>query len=316
MRVFSIGVLLCATTIHAQTGSRDHGRSMTITRHGIVATSQILASQAGAEILARGGSAADAAIASNAVLGLVEPMMDGIGGDLFSLYWDAKSGKLYGLNASGWAPKRMSLEYFAKKGLKSMPGVGIDSVTVPGCVAGWAAMHKKFGKLPWATLFEPAIAYANEGFPVTARIAASWGGETNVNRLKRKEGAPEIFLPVPAEGQVFKNPALGKAYALIASKGPEVFYRGEIAAAILAVERELGGALEAEDLAQWVPEWVEPISTTYRGWRVFELPPNGQGIGARRNWERCRQRTRCTSRSSPCGSPIPTCGAMFPIRDL
>ena len=273
-------IVLGAVTITAQPGSRNYGRSMTATRHGIVATSQILASQAGAEMLARGGSAADAAIASNAVLGVVEPMMDGIGGDLFSLYWDAKSGKLYGLNASGWAPRKMSLDYFAKKGVKAMPGSGIDSVTVPGCVAGWAAMHKKFGKLPWAVLFEPAIHYANEGFPVTERIAASWGGPTNVGRLSRVEGGAAVFLPVPAEGQLFKNPALGKAYALIAEKGADVFYRGEIAQAILAVQRQLGGAMEAADLADWVPEWVEPISTTYRGWRVFELPPNGQGIGA------------------------------------
>ena len=255
---------------------------MTITRHGIAATSQILASQAGAEMLSRGGSAADAAIAANAVLGLVEPMMDGIGGDLFSLYWDAKSGKLYGLNASGWTPKGMTLEYFEKKGAKTMPGSGIDSATVPGCVGGWAAIHKRFGKLPWKALFEPAIHYATEGFPVTERIAASWGG-ANIKRLSLKEGAPEIFLPngeAPTQGQVFRNPALARAYTLIAAEGADVFYRGAISKSIIAVERQLGGAMEAEDLAQWEPEWVEPISTTYRGWRVFELPPNGQGIGA------------------------------------
>jgi gamma-glutamyltranspeptidase/glutathione hydrolase len=141
-------------------------------------------------------------------------------------------------------------------------------------------MHKRFGKLPWAVLFEPAIRYANEGFPVTERIATSWGGPTNIARLSKKEAAPEIFLPVPAEGQLFKNPALGKAYARIAEKGADEFYRGEIAQAILAVHRELGGAMEAADLTGWNPEWVEPISTTYRGWRVYELPPNGQGIGA------------------------------------
>jgi len=278
-----VSTILFLSPLFAQSVSRDYGRSMTITRHGIAATSQILASQAGAEILARGGSAADAAIAANAVLGLVEPMMDGIGGDLFSLYWDAKSGKLYGLNSSGWTPKAMTLEYFAKKGVKSMPGSGIDSATVPGCVAGWAAIHKRFGKLPWKELFEPAIQYANEGFPVTERIAAAWGGAANVKRLSLKEGAPEIFLPngeVPVQGQVFRNPALGRAYALIAAEGASAFYRGEIAQAIVSVERQLGGAMEAADLAEWEPEWVEPISTTYRGWRVFELPPNGQGIGA------------------------------------
>ncbi|MFN7922814.1 MAG: gamma-glutamyltransferase [Bryobacteraceae bacterium] len=285
MRFLTWSLMVClAATGGAQTiPARDYGRSMTITRYGIAATSQILASQAGAEMLARGGSAADAAIAANAVLGLVEPMMDGIGGDLFSLYWDAKSGRLYGLNASGWTPKGMTLEYFAKKGVKSMPGSGIDSATVPGCVAGWAAIHKRFGKLPWKTLFEPAIQYATEGFPVTERIAASWGGETNLKRLRLKEGAPEIFLPngeVPVQGQVFKNPALAKAYQLIAAQGASAFYRGDIAKAIIAAERELGGSMEASDLADWQPEWVEPISTTYRGWRVYELPPNGQGIGA------------------------------------
>ena len=281
-RVFCFLLLLCFS-LWAQSPSREYGRSMTITKHGIAATSQILASQAGAEMLSRGGTAADAAIAANAVLGLVEPMMDGIGGDLFSLYWDAKSGKLYGLNASGWTPKGMTLDYFAKKGLKTMPGSGIDSATVPGCVAGWAAMHERFGKLPWKTLFEPAIHYANEGFPVTERIAAAWGGTNNMKRLSLKEGAPEIFLPdgkAPEQGQVFKNPALGKAYTLIAEQGAAAYYRGDIAKAIVAVERELGGSMEAADLAEWKPEWVEPISTTYRGWRIFELPPNGQGIGA------------------------------------
>jgi gamma-glutamyltranspeptidase len=220
--------LLPALLLAQENIIRDYGRSMTITRHGIAATSQILASQAGAEMLARGGSAADAAIAANAVLGLTEPMMDGIGGDLFSLYWDAASGKLYGLNASGWTAKGMTLDYFAKKGLKAMPGSGIDSATVPGCVGGWAAIHKRFGKLPWKELFEPAIHYATEGFPVTERIAASWGG-ASVKRLKLAEGAPEIFLPngeVPTQGQVFRNPALARAYTLIATQGADAFYRG------------------------------------------------------------------------------------------
>ena len=284
MSRYWLSLVLGALALDAQPSiTRDYGRSMTATRHGIAATSQMLASQAGAEMLARGGSAADAAIAANAVLGLVEPMMDGMGGDLFSLYWDAKSGKLYGLNASGWAPKGMTIEYLSKKGAKTMPTTGIDSVTVPGCVAGWAAIHKRFGKLPWKTLFEPAIHYASEGFPVTERIAAAWGGATNEKRLNLKEGAPEIFLPggkVPTQGQVFRNPALGKAMALVASQGAAAFYRGDIAKAIVGAERALGGSMELADLAEFEPEWVEPISTTYRGWRVFELPPNGQGIGA------------------------------------
>jgi gamma-glutamyltranspeptidase/glutathione hydrolase len=283
MRRFVCALTLLAASLPAQqNNTREYGRSMTITRYGIAATSQILASQAGAEMLARGGSAADAAIASNAVLGVVEPMMDGIGGDLFSLYWDSKSGKLYGLNASGWTPRGMTLEYFAKKGVKTMPGSGIDSATVPGCVAGWAAIHKRFGKLPWKTLFEPAIHYATAGFPVTERVAAAWGG-AQLKRLSAKEAAPEIFLPngeAPSQGQVFRNPALAKALTLIADQGAAAFYRGDIAKSIVAVERQLGGSMEAADLAEWQPEWVEPISTTYRGWRVYELPPNGQGIGA------------------------------------
>ncbi|MSV28328.1 MAG: gamma-glutamyltransferase family protein, partial [Bryobacterales bacterium] len=180
------------------------------------------------------------------------------------------------------APKGMTAGYFAGKGVTAMPGTGIDSVTVPGCVAGWAAAHKRFGKLPWKTLFEPAIHYATEGFPVTERIAAAWGG-ASVKRLSMSEGAPGIFLPdgkAPAQGQVFRNPALAKAMTLVAEKGAAAFYRGEIAKAIVAVERQLGGSMELDDLAEFEPEWVEPISTTYRGWRVYELPPNGQGIGA------------------------------------
>ncbi len=275
------GFLTFMAALTAQEGAREYGRSMTNSRQGIVATSQILASQAGADMLAAGGTAADAAIAANAVLGVVEPMMDGIGGDLFSLYWDQREGKLYGLNASGWSAKKMTLEYFAAKGAKTVPSTGIDSVTVPGCVAGWAAIHKRFGKLPWKRLFAPAIHYAREGFPVSERIAGYWG--RSVKALSADAAGPAVFLPggkAPQEGEVFRNPELARAYELIASQGAAAFYRGEIAGAIVAVERKLGGALEAADLAAWEPEWVEPISTTYRGWRVFELPPNGQGMGA------------------------------------
>lgn len=282
-----VGLVLLIPLALAQTplsdGTRNYGRSTTVTRHGIAATSQILASQAGAEMLARGGTAADAAIAANAVLGVVEPMMDGIGGDLFSLYYDATSGTLYGLNASGWAPKRMTIEFLQAKGHKAMPRNGIDSVTVPGCVAGWAAIHKRFGKLAWKDLFGPAIHYAREGFPVSERIAAAWAMGGASKSLSEKNAAPEIFLPggkAPGPGEVFRNPALGRAMELIASQGSDAFYRGEIAQAMAGQARELGGSMEAADLAEFAPEWVEPISVTYRGWRVFELPPNGQGIGA------------------------------------
>jgi gamma-glutamyltranspeptidase/glutathione hydrolase len=259
---------------------RNYGRSMVIARQGIAATSQTLASQAAAQILARGGSAVDAAIAANAVLGLVEPMMDGIGGDMFAIYWDAKSGKLTGLNASGPAPRALSPKFLAEKGVKTMPAAGIHSVTVPGAVDGWAKMHQKFGKLPWKDLFQPAIAYAEEGFPVTEAIVEAWHESP---KLKSQEESARLFLPKgkpPLEGDIFRNPNLARAYRLLAEKGPEAFYKGEIAAAILKTSQKLGGTMTAEDLASFSAEFVTPISTDYRGWRVYELPPNGQGMAA------------------------------------
>src|SRR5580692_8647450 len=228
---FTVAILL-ASTLHAQ--DRSWGRSMTITRGGIVATSQTLASQAGAQILARGGSAVDAAIASNAVLGLTEPLMTGIGGDLFVIYWDAKTGKLTGLNSSGSAPMALTPEFLAKQGVDRMPGNGIHSVTVPGAVRGWWAMHQKFGKLPWKDLFGTAIAYAENGFPVYEGMVEIWSGQ--VNGLKSNPESTKVFLPggnAPTVGQVFKNPELGKAYRLIAEKGPDAYYKGEIAQAIV-----------------------------------------------------------------------------------
>ena len=167
---------------------------MVITKQGIAATSQTLASQAAAQILAKGGSAVDAAIAANAVLGLVEPMMDGMGGDMFAIYWDAKSGKLTGLNGSGSAPRALSPKFLADKGVKTMPGSGIHSVTVPGAVGGWWAMHQKFGKLPWKDLFQAAIAYADDGFPVTEAIVEEWSSPGEVRRLKADAEAGRVFL--------------------------------------------------------------------------------------------------------------------------
>jgi gamma-glutamyltranspeptidase/glutathione hydrolase len=259
---------------------RNYGRSMVISKQGIAATSQTLASAAAAQILAKGGSAVDAAIAANAVLGLVEPMMDGMGGDVFAIYWDAKTGKLTGLNGSGPAPKGLSPKFLADKGVKTMPASGIHSVTVPGAVDGWAKMHQKFGKLPWKELFQPAIAYAEEGFPVTEAIAEAWHESP---KLKAHEDSARLFLPKgkpPVEGDVFRNPDLAHAYRLIADKGPDAFYKGEIAAAILKTSAKLGGTMTAEDLATFSSEFVTPISTDYRGWRVYELPPNGQGMAA------------------------------------
>ena len=253
---------------------------MVISRQGIVATSQTLASQAGAQILARGGSAMDAAIAANAVLGLVEPMSDGIGGDLFAIYWDAKTGRLTGINASGWAPKALSIDYLRAKGLGSMPQNGIQSVTVPGCVAGWEKLHGKFGKLPWRDLFQPAIYYAKNGFPVTEMIAGAWSRA--VTTLELDENGRRIFLhegAAPAAGDLFRNPELAGAMELIAGGGAAAFYRGPIAKALLKTSDRLGGTMAGSDLSEFEPEWVEPISTDYRGWTVYELPPNGQGMG-------------------------------------
>jgi gamma-glutamyltranspeptidase/glutathione hydrolase len=274
-----------ASSVNPQTPEEPHdrtqARSMVITRQGIVATSEVLASQAGAQILARGGSAADAAIAANAVLGVVEPMMDGMGGDLFAIEWDAKTGKLSGLNSSGWAPERLTPEFLKAKGIAHMPAAGIYSVTVPGCVRGWEALHKKFGRLPWAEIFRPAIYYAQNGFPVAEIIADEWRAYTNV--LAADPNAASVFMThgaAPRTGEVFRNPGYAHALELVASQGADAFYKGAIAAAFLKTSDRLGGVMTAADLADFRPEWVEPISTTYRGWTVYELPPNGQGMAA------------------------------------
>ena len=260
---------------------RHTARSMVITRYGIVATTHVQASQAGAEMLRRGGSAVDAAIAANAVLGVTEPMMNGIGGDLFAIYWDAKSGKLYGLNSSGWAPQGLTIEHLKSKGAIAMPQVGIDSVTVPGAVAGWDALHTRFGKLPWKDLFQPAIFYSEQGYPVPELIHEFW---IDANRtFAHDPESRRIYLPggkIPAVGEIFRNPDLAKALRAIAQGGADAYYKGEIAQAILSTSKALGGTISADDLAQFAPEWVDPVSTTYRGWTVYELPPNGQGMAA------------------------------------
>jgi gamma-glutamyltranspeptidase/glutathione hydrolase len=254
---------------------------MIITQRGIVATSQTLASQAGAQVLARGGSAVDAAIAANAVLAVVEPMMNGIGGDLFAIVRDGKTGKLSGLNASGWAPKLLTPEFLKKAGHWGMPQDGIHSVTVPGCVAGWEKLHTRFGRLPWAELFAPAIYYARHGYPVTELIQRSWAD--SLSKLSADENARRAYLrggAAPRLGEVVKLEGLGKALDLIGREGAATLYRGPIAKAILATSKRHGGLLSADDLAEFQAEWSQPISTTYRGWTVAELPPNGQGMAA------------------------------------
>jgi gamma-glutamyltranspeptidase/glutathione hydrolase len=254
---------------------------MVVTQYGIVATSHVQASQAGAEILARGGSAADAAVAANAVLGVTEPMMNGIGGDLFALYWDAKTGKLYGLNASGWAPQGLTIEHLKAKGVTSMPVAGIDAVTVPGAVAGWSALHERFGRVLWANLFQHAIFYAEQGYPVPELIHEFWADSED--EVKTDAESRRVFLPsgkAPAIGEIFRNLDLAKALRAISQGGADVFYKGEIAGAILKTSQALGGTMSADDLAEFAPQWVEPISIKYRDWTIYELPPNGQGMAA------------------------------------
>ncbi|MDE3137215.1 MAG: gamma-glutamyltransferase [Acidobacteriota bacterium] len=275
----SLALPLLAQFPHSST-DRTEARSMVISRGGIAASDQVIASQAAAEILARGGSAADAAIAENAAMGVLEPMMNGMGGDLFAIEYNAKTGKLTGLNSSGWAPEKLTLEVMKKKGFKQVPMRGIYSVTVPGAVAGWAALHERFGRLPWKDLFQPAIYFARHGFPVTQFVAAYWADQAKALKDGTNTG---VYLPggkVPKVGQIFKNPAYARALELIADQGPEAFYRGPIAKAILRTSNRLGGVMSAADLADFKPEWVTPISTTYRGWTVYELPPNGQGMAA------------------------------------
>jgi gamma-glutamyltranspeptidase/glutathione hydrolase len=281
LRVIVPLVLVFLMTYNASTQDRSYGRSIVMTDRGIVATSHYLASQAGAQTLAHGGSAMDAAIAANAVLGVTEPMMNGIGGDLFLIYWDAKAGKLYGLNASGWAPQKLTIEFLAKHGITAMPHDGIHSVTVPGAVDGWSQAHKRFGRLPWKDLFTPAIYYAEHGYALPEIIQDYWAAEES--KLGKTAEARRVFLPagkVPELGATFNNPDIAKALRLISEKGRDAFYKGEIAQAILHTSTAMGGAMELQDLADFSAEWVEPISTTYRGWKIYELPPNVQGMAA------------------------------------
>jgi gamma-glutamyltranspeptidase / glutathione hydrolase len=280
-RILLLSILIFTMTYRASTQDRSYGRSVVMTDKGIVATSHYLASQAGAQVLAKGGSAMDAAITANAVLGVTEPMMNGIGGDLFLLYWDAKAGKLYGLNASGWAPRKLTIEFLAQHGITAMPHDGIHSVTVPGAVDGWSQAHKRFGRLPWKELFTPAIYYAERGYAVPEIIQDYWIDEEA--KLRKTEEATRVFLPgdkIPELGARFSNPDIAKALKLIAEKGRDAFYKGEIAQALVSTSSALGGTMELQDLADFSAEWVEPISTDYRGWKVYELPPNVQGMAA------------------------------------
>ncbi|HZP33112.1 MAG TPA: gamma-glutamyltransferase [Candidatus Acidoferrales bacterium] len=260
---------------------RTQARSMVISRDGIVAAESPLAAQAGVQMLERGGNAIDAAVAANAMMGLVAPMSNGIGGDLFAIVYDAKSGKLYGLNASGWAPAGLTIDFLKKQGFQDMPARGIQSVTVPGAVDGWQKLEDRFGKKKLAAVLAPAIRMAQDGFPVTEWISGLW--QANAEFLRGNEAAAHTYLPenrAPAVGQIFRNPDLAHSLQLIAQGGRDAFYKGEIAKAIIETSRGHGGTHAEKDFAEYSSEWVDPISTTYRGWTVYELPPNGQGLAA------------------------------------
>jgi len=259
--------------------TRQQGRSLVISRYGMVATSQTLAAQAGAQVLEAGGNAIDAAIAANAVMGVVEPESDGLGGDLFAIYYEAKTGKLYGLNASGWSSGRSTVGSLTSKGIKKMPQDGINSVSVPGSVAGWEALRTRFGTMPYSKLLASAIAYAQDGFPVTEWIGEDW--ERNAKKLARDPYTRATYLPEghPLQvGEVFRNADLANSLRLIAASGPDAFYKGPLAAAIVKRSKELDGPLEAADFADYKVEWVEPLTVKYRDWTVAELPPNGVGV--------------------------------------
>jgi len=264
------------------TGANFVTRSEVIAKNGMVATSHPLATQIGIDILKQGGSAVDAAIAANAALGLMEPTGSGIGGDLFAIVWDAKTQKLYGLNASGRSPENLTLKYFQDNNYKKIPSLGPLPVSVPGCVDGWFELHSKFGKLPMNKILTPAINYANEGFPVTELIG--YYLQRSVPYLGAKfPNVLETYTAngkVPSKGTIFKNPYLATTYSKLAKGGRDAFYKGAMAKTIVNFIKEQGGFLSYKDLATHKSEWVQPVSVNYRGFDVWELPPNGQGIAA------------------------------------
>ncbi|MGE0592760.1 MAG: gamma-glutamyltransferase [Vicinamibacterales bacterium] len=271
-----------ATADYVRTAiDRSQGRSVVLSRGGIVATEHPLASQAGASVLARGGHAVDAAIAANAAMGVVAPMMNGIGGDLFAMVHDAASGTLHGINGSGYAPMCLTIDGLRTLGIARMPQTGVHAVTVPGAVAAWSMLHERFGRRPFGEVLAPAIGIADEGFPVPELTAAEWAGSEAL--LREEAEATRTFLPggrAPAVGAVFRNPDLAASYRVIAAEGRDAFYRGDIARRILNCSAVRGGLLTGADLSEYDAEWVTPLSTTYRDWTVYELPPNGQGLAA------------------------------------
>ena len=263
------------------TGEQFASRSEVIGQHGMVATSHPLATQIGIDVLKKGGTAIDAAIAANIALGLMEPTGSGIGGDLFAIVWDAKEQKLFGLNASGPAPQSISLDYFKQQKLAKIPSFGPLPVTVPGAVDGWVKLHEKFGNQSFASLFEPTIDYAKKGHPVTETIAYYLDRSKEI--FKQYPNFSEVWMKdgeTTGKGDIFKNPQLANTLEIIAEKGRAGFYEGEVAKTIADFIQAQGGFLTYEDLANFNSEWVEPVSTNYRGYDVWELPPNGQGMVA------------------------------------
>jgi gamma-glutamyltranspeptidase / glutathione hydrolase len=283
MTVFCLLMILTDLPAQDRIASRGFAtRSEVLARQGMAATSQPLATQVALDILKQGGSAVDAAIAANAMLGVVEPMMDGVGGDLFAIIWDAKSGKLHGLNASGRSPESLTPEVFRAKGLKTIPANGPLSISVPGCVDGWAEMHRKFGRLTWSALLKPAIDYARNGFPVSEQVAFDWDfyGRNYRDQSANFRQVYTIDGKIPVKGDIFRNPLLAATLEKIARGGRDAFYKGEIARVIDAYCKREGCYLTDRDLAAHTSDWVEPVSTNYRGYDVWELPPNGQGVTA------------------------------------
>jgi len=282
MKAFVVVLMisLCSAVAAQQFSSvPGQGRSMVVTKLGIVAAPQFLASQAGAHILEEGGNAVDAAIAANAVMGVVQPYVNGIGGDLFAIYYDAKAGKLYGLNSSGWTPKGLTIEYLKSRGIDHINPIGVETIDIPGTVAGWDALRSRFGTLPFSEILAPAIYYAQNGFPLAERNARYWVAKN----LMQQPGYKETYLPngvAPKVGDEFKNSALANSLRQVASNGRDAFYNSPMTETMVRFLQAHGGTHTLEDFRDFQPEWVEPISTTYRGWTVYELPPNGQGIAA------------------------------------
>lgn len=279
-----VAVIWLVRVVNAQdrlTGETFTTRSEILAQNGMAATSQPLATQVALDILKKGGSAIDAAIAANAVLGLVEPASCGVGGDIFAIVWSAEEQKLYGLNGSGRAPKSLSIDYFMDKGMKHVPFYGPLPVSVPGCVDGWFKLHDKFGQLSIKDILQPAIDYGRNGFPVSEVIAYEMA--SNYNGLQDQPGFAQTYMPSgkpPIKGEVFKNPDLAYTYERIAKEGRDAFYKGSIAKTIDSYMRKHGGFLSYDDLAEHTSNWVEPVSVNYRGYDVWELPPNGQGTAA------------------------------------